>query len=83
MKLLYSNILPLGTEDNQQTIADCFEEQLSKSDRIEIAVGYVSRASLSELDCLVEKYQKYLSEYRNVLYRRHAGRFLSCSTQAK
>ena len=56
MKLLYSNILPLGTEDNQQTIADCFEEQLSKSDRIEIAVGYVSRASLSELDCLVEKY---------------------------
>lgn len=56
MKLLYSNILPLGTEDNQQTIADCFEEQLSKSDRIEIAVGYVSRASLGELDCLVEKY---------------------------
>mgnify|MGYP000090979441 FL=1 len=38
MKLLYSNILPLRTEDNQQTIADCFEEQLSKSDRIEIAV---------------------------------------------
>ena len=29
MKLLYSNILPLGTEDNQQTIADCFEEQLA------------------------------------------------------
>ena len=56
MKLLYSNILPLGTEDNQQTIADCFEEQLSKSDRIEIAVGYVSRASLDELDSLVEKY---------------------------
>lgn len=38
MKLLYSNILPLRTEDNQQTIADCFEEQLLKSDRIEIAV---------------------------------------------
>ena len=56
MKLLYSNILPIGTEDNQQTITDCFEEQLSKSDRIEIAVGYVSRASLDELDSLVEKY---------------------------
>ena len=25
MKLLYSNILPIGTEDNQQTITDCFE----------------------------------------------------------
>ena len=38
MKLLYSNILPLGTDDTQQTIADCFEGQLSKADRIEIAV---------------------------------------------
>ena len=56
MKLLYSNILPLGTDENQQTITDCFEEQLSKADRIEIAVGYVSRASLDELDRLVEKY---------------------------
>lgn len=56
MKLLYSNILPLGTDDTQQTIADCFEDQLSKADRIEIAVGYVSRASLEELDSLIEKY---------------------------
>ena len=38
MKLLYSNILTLGTDDTQQTIADCFEDQLSKADRIEIAV---------------------------------------------
>lgn len=56
MKLLYSNILPLGIEDNKQTIVDCFKEQLSKSDHIEIAVGYVSRASLNELDDLVKKY---------------------------
>lgn len=50
MKLLYSDILPLAAEDGQQTIADCFKEQLTKADRLEIAVGYVSRASLEELD---------------------------------
>lgn len=54
MKLLYSNILPLGTSDAQQTITDCFTEELQKSDRIDIAVGYVSRASLEELDLLIE-----------------------------
>lgn len=52
MKLLYSDILPLAAEDGQQTIADCFKEQLTKADRLEIAVGYVSRASLEELDKL-------------------------------
>lgn len=55
MKLLYSDILPLGTENNQQTITDCFKEQLTKADHIEIAVGYVSRASLDELDTLVSE----------------------------
>lgn len=52
MKLLYSNILPLGTTEEQQTIADCFKEQLSKADRVEIAVGYISHASLGELEQL-------------------------------
>ena len=55
MKLLYSDILPLAAEDGQQTIADCFKEQLTKADRPEIAVGYVSRASLEELDELAAK----------------------------
>lgn len=56
MKLLYSNILPLGTGDEQQTIVDCIKEQMAKADHIEIAVGYVSRASLEELDELVSQY---------------------------
>ena len=56
MKLLYSNILPLGTSEGQQTIIDCFKEQISKSDRVEIAVGYISRAALEELDNLVEEH---------------------------
>lgn len=55
MKLLYSDILPLAAEDGQQTIADCFKEQLTKADRLEIAVVYVSRASLEELDELAAK----------------------------
>lgn len=54
MKLLYSKILPLAVEDNQETIIDCFKEQMEKADSVEIAVGYTSNASLTELAELVE-----------------------------
>lgn len=53
MKLLYSNILPLGINEDEETILECFNEQIQKADRIEIAVGYVSNASLIELDKMV------------------------------
>lgn len=56
MKLLYTNILPLGCNDTQTTIIDCFEEQMKMADRVEIAVGYTSNASISELDNLADKY---------------------------
>lgn len=56
MKLLYSDILPLVLEDNQTTVADCIREEVTKADRIEIAVGYVSKASLEELDVLVRQH---------------------------
>lgn len=56
MKLLYSNILPLGCDDEQTTIIDCFEEQIKNADRVEIAVGYTSNASISELEALADKY---------------------------
>ena len=46
MKLLYSNILPLRTEEDQETIMDCFTEQMKMADRVEIAVGYTSNACL-------------------------------------
>ena len=55
MKLLYSNILPLGTEDNQETISERFLEEVSSSDAVEIAVGYVSKAALQELEQIVEE----------------------------
>ena len=54
MDLLYSNILPAATDDGQKTILETFIEQLSESDSLEIAVGYVSKASLEELDSLVD-----------------------------
>lgn len=54
MRLLYSNILPLGIEEGQSTISEAFIEQISDCDSVEIAVGYVSKASLEELDALVD-----------------------------
>jgi hypothetical protein len=56
MRLLYSNILPLATLEGQETIINCFNDQFANSDRVEIAVGYISRPALEELDLLVEKH---------------------------
>ena len=56
MKILYSDILPIRAENGQLTIADCFVEQASKADHIEIAVGYISRASLDEIESIVDRY---------------------------
>lgn len=53
MKLLYSDILPMAAEEGQTTIIDCFREQIADCDGLDIAVGYVSKASLEELDALV------------------------------
>ncbi len=50
MRILYSNILPLGTDEGQKTITETFNEYFQQADHVEIAVGYVSRASLEELD---------------------------------
>lgn len=55
MKVLYSNMLPLGLQENQETIDESIRKQIEKADRIEIAVGYVSFASLEELDKLVRE----------------------------
>lgn len=55
MNLLFSNILPFEIKSGQKTIIDCFNEQMIKADRVEIAVGYTSAASIDELDHLVEQ----------------------------
>ena len=56
MKFLGSDILPVGLSEHQQSIIDCFREQASHSERIEVAVGYISKASLLELDAMVQEY---------------------------
>lgn len=56
MKLLYSDILPLAAEDGQQTFIDCFTEQASQADRVEIAVGYTSAVSIAELETMADNF---------------------------
>ncbi len=46
MKFLYSSILALGMPTDRESIADCFHREIEASDRVDIAVGYVSRASV-------------------------------------
>lgn len=55
MRLIYSDMLPVQLKDGQQSIADCLKEQFSVASEVEIAVGYVSKASLLELDRWVEE----------------------------
>lgn len=55
MHILYSNILPMGIHEGQETIIDCFHEQIQMADCVEIAVGYTSAASLEELANLIEE----------------------------
>lgn len=54
MRLLYSSILPLRLEEGQQSFIEYFNEAAANSDSLEIAVGYVSKASLMELQKVVE-----------------------------
>lgn len=55
MQLLYSDILPLKLEEGQKSFLEYFKEAAAKSDSLEIAVGYVSKASLIELQNIVEE----------------------------
>jgi restriction endonuclease, putative len=57
MKLLYSNILPYGTEDSQETVTERFMKEASTADTVEIAVGYVSKAALHELEQIVDEHK--------------------------
>ena len=56
MKLICSDMLPIGLENEQQSIIDCVHEQFQKADQVEIAVGYISKASLIELNDMVKRY---------------------------
>ena len=62
MEFLYSDILPLKISKQQRTIHECLVSEFSMADSVEIAVGYVSMASLEELDRLVK-----LNSIKNVI----------------
>lgn len=55
MKLLCSDMIPLDLENGQSSLTEKLYEKLNLADSIEIAVGYVSKASLKELDSIVSK----------------------------
>lgn len=57
MDTLYSSIPPLNLPDNATELRNCLLEQFKGADSIVIAVGYVSRASLEELDHLIETHK--------------------------
>ena len=52
-QILYSNIQPVRINHPRATFQKVFNELVAKSDRIDIAVGYVSQASLEALRELV------------------------------
>lgn len=56
MKLLYTNMLPLGVENGQETIVDHIHAMFARADAVDIAVGYISRSALLELDALVHQF---------------------------
>lgn len=69
MKLLYSDILPAGLDDNQITVTDCFNEQISDCDGVDIAVGYVSKAALEKLDALAAEHNiRYINLVMGMYY---------------
>lgn len=49
MRLLYSNMLPMKLEDEQESFIDYFQEAIQKADEVEIAVGYVSKVSIKRI----------------------------------
>ncbi|MDD3167981.1 MAG: NgoFVII family restriction endonuclease [Eubacteriales bacterium] len=55
MELLYSNILPLKAVESQQLFIDRFNNAMKRADKIEIAVGYVSKASMLEMASLIDE----------------------------
>ena len=55
MSILYSQILPMTVPANQSTIADSIKNDLAHATEVDIAVGYVSGASLVELGRLVRE----------------------------
>lgn len=55
MQILYSNMPPLRVKEGQKNFNTAFMEAAKESDRLDIAVGYVSKGSLLELERIVDE----------------------------
>lgn len=55
MSLQYSYILPMKMSEGQKTFRQQFDEAVRKSKSLKIAVGYISLASLLELEKIVDE----------------------------
>lgn len=55
--VLFTEMLPASLEEGQDTFREKIEALFSTANRVDIAVGYVSRASLLELDTWIHKYK--------------------------
>lgn len=55
MEILYSNILPLKISSGQEIFIDRFNTAVEKADKVDIAVGYVSKSSVQELARLIDE----------------------------
>lgn len=53
MKFLFTDILPIGVPEGGESFSSAVAAEIETADRVEIAVGYVSKASLLELDALI------------------------------
>ena len=62
MKFLYTDILPIGKPEGGESFSSAVAAEIETAERVDIAVGYVSRASLLELDALVRNaHIKYIT----------------------
>ena len=50
MSILYTDVRPLIIPSGKKAISEQFEESLAQSDKLEIAVGYVSVKGLQKVD---------------------------------
>ena len=55
MQILYSDIAPLRVKDGQETFLERFRKAAEEADQLDIAVGYVSKGSLLELDKMIDE----------------------------
>lgn len=54
MSILYTDVPPLGTDDNNENFRDKFKEYFKASNKVEIATGYVSRNALELLNQMIK-----------------------------